>query len=94
MDDFYTGVAKTQPASKSVAISDKNINHALSRGVFIGTAGDYEFYMDTTELGVDPSMGWVLHKGLQAGFWYPFEATGVRKSGNVTPTPGDVNFLY
>ena len=73
------------PADGAENITDNNTSHTLSRGIYCGVAGDYDFYVNGS---------WIEFKGLKAGQVYPIRATGARDaSDNSAPASTEIVFL-
>lgn len=61
-----------------------------STAVYVGVAGNYEFYVR----GTDDSYGWVHFKAVPAGTVLPIAATGARdQSDGSAPAAGEIVFL-
>jgi hypothetical protein len=72
---------------KGVSITDANATHDRCRGVWVGTAADYDFSFDGSN--------WVLFKGCAAGTCLGIQVIGVRLNADSSaPAAGDIVFLY
>lgn len=77
----------TIPGRVPELITNNNTTNNACRGIYVGTAGDYDLY--------DSVKGaWVVHKGMQAGIVYPLvDFTGARVNGSgAAPASGDIIF--
>lgn len=61
------------------------ITHPLSRGVFIGVAGNYDFYINGE---------WVLFTAPALGTILPIRVTGARDADDSDAEAGDLLLLY
>ena len=61
------------------------ITHPLSRGVFIGVAGNYDFYINGS---------WVLFTAPAVGTILPIRVTGARDADDSNAEAGDLLLLY
>lgn len=61
------------------------ITHPLSRGVFIGVAGNYDFYVNGA---------WVLFTAPALGTILPIRVTGARDADDSDAEAGDLLLLY
>ena len=66
------------------AFTDTDTTHAQPKGVFIGTGGNYRFYMNGA---------WITFKNCNAGSFLPIRPTGVSTTGGSSISSGDVLFL-
>ena len=71
---------------KTISPEDASvITHPLSKGVYCGVAGDYDFYINGA---------WVLFKGMLAGVVYDLCVTGARDADDSNAEAGDLLLLY
>lgn len=76
---------KTVPATIATSIATNATGQNPSRGIFIGVAGDYDFYVNGS---------WVAFTGCVAGSVLPIVATGARDNGDQSsPAAGEIVFL-
>lgn len=74
-------------AVRATSITNANATNSKCRGVWVGTANDYEFSFDGTT--------WVEFKSCSAGSSLGIQVVGARKtSGAAAPSAGDIVFLY
>ena len=75
----------TVPALDAESITDANETHELCKGIYIGVAGNYDFYMNGA---------WIEFQGCAAGSVLPLRATGARDaSDSSAPAAGEILFL-
>lgn len=75
----------TRPGRKATSITNNNSTNAECRGIYIGAADNYDFYVGGS---------WILFNGCVAGSVIPVQATGARHAtGDTAPDAGDIVFL-
>lgn len=71
--------------NKAVNITDNSTTHPICRGIYIGVADDYKFYINGE---------WITFYNTIDGSVLPFRATGASHSDGSAPGSGDIIFLY
>ncbi|MBC8442826.1 MAG: hypothetical protein H8D80_01415 [Proteobacteria bacterium] len=81
----FTQQESASPFSSAVSITNNNTTNTLSRAVYVGVAGNYEFYING---------GWVHFKAIPAGTVLHITAKGARdQSDSSAPSSGEIVFL-
>tara|TARA_R100001463_G_scaffold62013_1_gene114894 strand:- start:145 stop:405 length:261 start_codon:yes stop_codon:yes gene_type:complete len=81
--DFTVQQAVT-PAADATVINDTNTTHTECRSIYVGSDGDYKFYINGA---------WVTFYGTLGGSILPVRATGAKTSGDAA-TGTAIIFLY
>jgi hypothetical protein len=80
-------VGDTTSGLYAISVTDNGVDHARSRGVYVGVSQSLDFSFDGTT--------WITFSGCVAGTILPIQVVGARKTaGSAAPDAGDVVFLY